>query len=130
MRFRPLWIVAALALVGAASPQEEDGFADAKPWTQVKTDVKKRVKLNFSGASVDAVVRFFAAAAGVTIVKDPTLTGSISLSTPTAVPLSEAFGILAASHDLKGFQLQKQDTFLVIKARAKPATGRGRAGDQ
>ncbi|HWA82890.1 MAG TPA: secretin N-terminal domain-containing protein [Fimbriimonadaceae bacterium] len=129
MRFRPLWIVAALALVGVASPQGDDGQADAKPWMLVKANLKKRVKLNFSGSGVDAVVHFFSIASGVAIVKDPGLTGSLSLSTPAAIPLSDAFGIFAASLDLKGFQLQKQDTFLVIKAKAKPATtGRGPMG--
>lgn len=126
-RFRSLWIVAALGIVTLGFPQG-DADTDAKPWTQVKTDLKRKVKLNFSGSSIDAIVKFFSTASGVPIVKDPSLTGGLSLSTPTAVPLSDAFGLFAASLDLKGFQLQKQDTFLVIKAKPRSATGRSMAG--
>lgn len=113
--------IAALSLVGLASAQFDGSDSSSKPWEDLKFNSKKRVKLDFHNSNIDLVIRFFSKTSGVTIVKDPTLSGGLSVLTPGEVSMSDALGILSASLDLKGFQIQRQDNFLVIKAKPKQA---------
>src|SRR5579862_835140 len=93
------------------------GATSDKPWETFKLNPKTRVKLDFhSATSWDAIISFFENQTGVTIVKDPTLTGTTSLTSARPVPLSDAFSILKATLSLKGFNLEKQGNFLVIKS--------------
>lgn len=118
---------AALMVVCAAPAQGTD--TSSKPWLELKVSQKKKIKLDFHNANIDMILRIFSKTSGIAIVKDPTLTGTMSLLTPTEVSMNDALGILAAGLDLKGFQFQRQDSFLVIKAKPKPAAGRGGPGN-
>lgn len=97
---------------------------DTKPWAGFKLNPKTRIKLNFPNSSVDAVLSLFEKQSGVTIVKDPSLTGAISITSATPVSLSDAFDILQTNLSLKGYNLQKQGKLLVIRK----ADDRGRTG--
>jgi len=123
---QPLLLSLALGIVCVAPAQTAD--TTSKPWLDLKISSKKRIKLDFHNASVDMIIRMFSKTSGVTIVKDPTLTGTMSLLTPNEISITDALGVLAASLDLKGYQFQKQDNFLVIKAKPKPVVGRGGPG--
>src|SRR5579862_4298195 len=72
-----------------------NGQSTDKPWTQFKLNPKTRVKLDLKNASVDAVISFFENVSGVTIVKDPALTGALPLTSAKPVPLNDAFQILS-----------------------------------
>jgi general secretion pathway protein D len=92
------------------------GATTDKPWETFHLNSKTRVKLDFhSGATWDGIINFFENQSGVTIVKDPALTGTTSLTSARAVPLSDAFQILSTTLSLKGFSLSKQGNLLVIK---------------
>jgi len=126
---RPLLAIAALSLVWITPAQfDGGGQADTKPWQSLLKGSKKQVKLNFTNSSIEMIVRFFSNASGITIVKDPTLTGATSLVTPKNIPIADAFTILAANLDLKGFTIQQQDNFLIIKAKPKPTARAGGPG--
>ncbi|MFN3682535.1 MAG: secretin N-terminal domain-containing protein [Fimbriimonadaceae bacterium] len=121
--------LAALAVVGAAPAQFDFGnaFASTPPWEQFKLDPKKTLKLEFRGASIDMVVALLSKASGVTIVKDPGLSGQLTVSTPKAVPLSEAFSIVNSALGLKNAEIVKEGNHLVVRQR--PQRG-GRGGGQ
>ncbi len=122
----PLTIAAALWMIhlGVAAPQGSSSYSTSEPWLEMNLDHKKKIKLSLSNASFDAVIKFLGNTSGITIVKDPTLTGTVSLTTSKPVSLAQAFSMLNALLEMKGFELQSRDTFLVIKAKPK-TTARG-----
>lgn len=119
----------ALAVVGAAPAQFDFGnsFASTPPWEQFKLDPKKTLKLEFRGASIDMVVALLSKASGITIVKDPGLSGQLTVSTPKAVPLSEAFSIVNSALGLKNAEIVKEGNHLVVRQRPQRG-GRGGGG--
>ncbi|WP_309717162.1 secretin N-terminal domain-containing protein [Armatimonas sp.] len=131
-RHFPLLLLAVALMPSAAHAQFDQfgggGFGGGmdfpKPvWEQFKLNPKTRLKLDFRNASIDAVLSVFSKASGIAIVKDPALTGGITLQSPTDQPLKDAFAQLNAILGLKNFDLTKSGNFLVIKAR--PQSGRG-----
>lgn len=90
--------------------------SSTKAWASFKLP-KKNMKLDFRNANVDMVLELFQKESGITIVKDPALTGPFTLTTAKAVPISDAFATLSAALSLRNFDLQKQDNLLVIKQR-------------
>ncbi len=95
-------------------------------WEQFKLNPKTRLKLDFRNASVDAVLSVFSKASGIAIVKDPSLTGGITLQSPSEQPLKEAFALLNAVLGLKNYDLNKSGNFLIIKGRAQRGGTTGR----
>ncbi|MCX6369320.1 MAG: hypothetical protein NTX57_21830 [Armatimonadetes bacterium] len=138
VRHFPLLLLAVVLTPSAAHAQFDQfgggGFGGGmdfpKPaWEQFKLNPKTRLKLDFRNASIDAVLSVFSKASGITIVKDPSLTGGITLQSPTDQTLKDAFAQLNAILGLKNFDLTKSGNFLVIKGRPQSSrggsTGRG-----
>src|SRR6478752_10184797 len=61
------------------------------------------VTLNFVNAEIEAVARTMAAITGRSIVVDPRVKGTITLSTERPVPPAQAFNQFAATLRLSGF---------------------------
>ncbi len=99
---RPILVLSVLCAMVGAPAQYEGAASPTQPWDELKPNSKCRVKLNFVNAGIEAMIRFFSMTASVTIAKDPGPTGTVTLVTPEAVSLSEAFAILEASLELKG----------------------------
>lgn len=118
---RPALRAAALTLTAAAlvagSTGQFIGLENKTPWKQFKLNAKTRLKLDYRNANVDAIIAMYQRASGVTIVKDPSLTGGLSISSAKAVPLDDAFQILATTLSLKGYDMSKDGNLLVIKKR-------------
>src|SRR5207247_1435221 len=53
-----------------------------------------QVTLDFREVDIDNVLKFFSMAAGLTLVKDPGLTGPVTILQPRPVSLDQAFKIL------------------------------------
>lgn len=133
MGTKSLWI-AALALMASASYAQFDfgggsssGSSSSRPWADFKLP-KKTMKLDFRNASIDMVVSLFSQTSGVTIVKDPALTGTLTLTTAKAVPLTEAFEILNAAIGLRNADMRKEGNVLVIRARPRNEQRQGGMG--
>jgi general secretion pathway protein D len=126
------WICLAVLTPAIASAQFTGGGQGAfdfgggattnKPWTQFKLNSKTRVKLSLSNATADAVIKFYENVSGITIVKDPALTGVLPITSARPVPLNDAFDILSQTLTLKGFSLSKEGNLLIIKQNGKNAT--------
>lgn len=120
-----LKLIAALVVLAApmfATAQFDiGGSGGGRParaaWEEFKLDAKKRVQLSFRNASVDAIVDLLSRVSGVTIVKDPALTQPMTLTSPRQVPLKEAFSIFSAALNLRGFELAKEGSLMVIRRR-------------
>lgn len=110
-------IVAVAPLAVAQRGNPFDGGDVSTPWSAFKLNPKTRLKLDYRNANVDAIIAMYQRASGVTIVKDPALTGPLTVSSAKAVPLDEAFQILSATLGLKGFDMRKQGNLLVIRKR-------------
>ncbi len=78
----------------------------------------KRVSMDFRGMDVDNALLLFSAWAGVTIVKDPGLTGPINLIQGKEVPLLDAFRILEAVLNQKGYTIDRDGPLLKINPKA------------
>ncbi len=134
----PAASLAALALVlGAArAPAQFDfgggggggGSAETPAYEAFKLNPKTRIKLDFRNANVDQVLALFQKTSGVTIVKDPALTGTVTLTSAKAVGLKEAFQILATTLGLKNFELRKEGNLLVIAQRQPRDRGNNGGG--
>jgi len=97
--------------------------ATKQPWENFKLNAKTTVKLDFRNASVDAVLKVFSDASGVAILKDPALTGGLSLQSPKPQNLKDSFAMLNSALGLRNFEIKKDGNFLVVKA--KPQANRG-----
>ena len=90
-------LVCALALAtplfGVA--QFDFGGGDSGPaWGSFKLNTKTRVKPNFQNTSVDMIVAWYSKTSGITIVKDPALTGTLSVVSAKPISLNDAFSHL------------------------------------
>ena len=98
------------------------------PWETLNLNPKTRIKLGFRNANVDNVIAMIEQAANVTIVKDPTLTGLITVTTSKPVTLSQAFYVFDSGLRLRGFAISRQRSILVIKAVPAPSRRGGPNG--
>ena len=115
--FRVAALAASVAVSPVASAQRNpfEGGAVSRPWESLKLNPKTRVKLFFPNTSIDAIVNYYQNVSGITIVKDPDLTGRFNISSAKPVPLSEAFQILSTTLGLKGYGVRKDGNLLVIR---------------
>jgi general secretion pathway protein D len=124
-------IITALALLAStASFAQFDfggGASDSAPaWSKFKLNTKTTVNLNFRNANIDLIIQFYQKASGITIVKDPALTGPLTVTSAKAVSLNQAFTILNTTLGLKNFELRKEGDLLVIRGRQqRPEAGAG-----
>jgi general secretion pathway protein D len=129
MRIRTLF-VATLAVFSAFAGAQFDfgggASGPSEPWKEFKLNGSK-LKLDFRNANVDSVISLYSRASGISIVKDPSLTGPITVTSATAIPLDQAFQILSTTLSLKGYEMRKEGSLLVIRKRQE---NRGREGGQ
>ncbi len=131
---RLIFLIAAVALFASMPAHAQfDLFGDDSstpppPWTQFKLNPNTRVTLDFRNASVDAVLHVMSQASGIAIIKDPSLTGGITLQSPKPQTLNDAFSMLSAVLGLKNYEIDKQDNFLLIKAKPAPSSRFGGFG--
>ncbi len=85
---------------GESAPASSQSSGDS--WQGIKLNPKTKIKLDFRNANVDLVISMFQKTSGVTIVKDPSLTGAITLTSATSVPLKTGFQIIEKTLNLKG----------------------------
>ncbi len=120
-------VLCLLASASAFSPtlglaQFDTGPAPKPAWEYFKLNPKTKVSLNFKNASADMVLEFLSKASGITIIKDPKLTSPITVVSPKAVTLADAFNIVNTELGLQGFALQHQGNLIIAKpAQQAPA---------
>lgn len=129
----PLPLIAlALAFGASRAPAQFDNgggsSSDQPAYEQFNLNSKTRIKLDFRNASIDMVLSLFQKTSGITIVKDPALTGTITLTSAKAVSLKDAYQILATTLGLKGYELTKQGKLLVIAKKQERDRGRDQGG--
>lgn len=125
--FATLLCTLALLPIGAAQFDTGGGStASDQPWKSFKLNSKTHLKLDFRNANADMVLALYQKTSGITIVKDPALTGGLTLTSAKPVSLNDAFEILNAVLSLKNFDLRKEGNLLVIRKRPDAnAGGRG-----
>lgn len=119
-----LWIVL-LPFVCFAQFDFGGGDSGTPPWEDFKLNAKTRVKLDFRNANVDAIIAFFSRTSGVTIVKDPALTGPLTVTSAKPVSLNDAFQILNTTLGLKNYEMRKEGKLLVIRQRQQRQQNQG-----
>jgi general secretion pathway protein D len=120
-------LAVAIVVAPLAMPQGNPFFGGdvSTPWAAFKLNPKTRLKLDYRNANIDAIIAMYQRASGVTIVKDPSLTGPLTVSSAKAVPLSDAFQILSTTLSLKGYDMRKEGNLLVIRKRDNNPRGGG-----
>jgi len=114
-------LICALAIVApvAIFAQNFDfgGGQTGPAWATFKLNKKTKVKLNFPNTGVDMILSWYSKNSGITIIKDPTLTGTLNIVSAKPVTWDEAFSILNTTLGLKNFELNKESTYLVIRGK-------------
>lgn len=122
-----LALCAVLAPLATFAQFDFGGGDDGAPaWSSFKLNTKTRITLAFRNASIDAIVQFLSKQTGITIVKDPNLNGTITLTSAGPVSLSDALSIFSTTLGLKGYDLKKSGKLLVVQSKGQ--SGRGGAG--
>jgi len=135
MKLKTPILILALASVVTAGYAQSNPFDSVtagdstvkQPWDNFKLP-RTKVKLDFHNANVDLVLGLFQSTSHITIVKDPTLTGGITITSAGQVSIGQAFTILSTVLRLRGFDLNYQSGspgILVINARAAQTRGGG-----
>jgi general secretion pathway protein D len=127
MHLRNKFLILCLAAIVPMSAMAQFDFGGGatsaasakKPWEGLKLNPKTRIKLDFRNANIDMILALFQKTSGVSIVKDPALVDRLSITSAKAIPLKDAFQILSTTLSLKGFDLVKEDSLLVIKKRVE-----------
>lgn len=92
------------------------GPAPAAAWSTFKLP-NKSVKLDFRNANADMVLAYFTKISGITIIKDPALKDTLTLTTATAIPIKDAFEVLSAALSVRNFEMRKEGNILVVRAK-------------
>lgn len=88
-----------------------------KPWEELTLNPKTTMKLAFRNASIDSILSLFERTSKITIVKDPTLTGGLTVTSAQPVKLAQAFQILSTTLSLKGYEMVREEKLLVIRKK-------------
>lgn len=78
---------------------------------------------NFYNSDIDNVLKFFSTTSGLTITKDPALTGPVTVINPKSVTLDEAFRILQSVLYVRGFTAIQQTSGVLAILPFKGAKG-------
>lgn len=74
---------------------------------------QRKIRLDFRDVDIDNVLKFYGMAAGKTVVKDPGLTGPVTMMVPQPISLDQGLHVLQAVLDSKGYTLQQDDPMLL-----------------
>lgn len=102
-----------------------NGIGSGQPWEDLNKNTKTRIKLDYHNSNIDAILSKFQEVSGITIVKDPTLTGGLTITSAKSVSVNEAFQILSATLKLKNYEIVKDGTLLIIRQKPKDGGGGG-----
>ncbi len=110
---------------GARSPQSSSSSSKQHPPSPNLAQIlgplpRKMVSMDFRGADIDNVLLFFSMQSGITILKDPSLTGPVTLINARKIPLLEAFRILEAVLNQKNFTLRREGPLLRVVPKGPP----------
>ena len=78
--------------------------------------------MDYRNASADMVLQALSDASGVPIIKDPTLTATITLHSPGRLSLNDAFSMLDVALKMKNFELGSEGKFLTVVPKGGGAT--------
>lgn len=74
-----------------------------------------RIVLGFRNVNIDQVLHVLSIASGFPIVKDPSLTGAITLQSAGPVTLGESFALLDSVLHFKGYQLGRNRLCIIVQ---------------
>ncbi|MGQ9525084.1 MAG: secretin N-terminal domain-containing protein, partial [Armatimonadota bacterium] len=87
------------------------------------------VTMNFRGADIDRILDFYGSILGLTVIKDPALTGTATIIAPKPISVEQAFEILNAYLDTRGYEAVRENGMLKVQAKQSRGPGGGRRTD-
>jgi len=111
MKRKLVWMLIVFAAAVWAFPALAADQLPAKPVDQVTLDVR--------GLDVDNLLQFFSRTFGLTVIKDPNLTGAVTIMCPQPVSRQQAFDILNSVLEVRGFTSLLQGNVLKIVPLSK-----------
>lgn len=90
-------------------------YGNLAPWKEFGLNPKTTLKLDFRDANIDMVLVLYSESSGIKFVKDPNLTGDITVTSNGPVNLNSAFELLSATLGMKGYEMRKEDSLLLIR---------------
>ena len=95
--------------------QSREPVPSASPWQQLEPLSKITISLDFRNAGIAGILAVLSKASGFAIVADPKLTAQLTVQTPHAVPLDDAFDLVNAALRMKGYELARHGSFLIAQ---------------
>jgi len=89
------------------------------PGAQVRAERAEVVTLDVRGLDIDNLLQFYSRTFGLTVVKDPNLTGAVTIMCPEPVSRQEALDILNSVLEVRGFTSVLRGSLLKIVPLAK-----------
>jgi len=119
----------------AASPAPPANAAPAAVSPPPSAAAVEKITLDARGLDIDNLLQFYSRTFSVTIIKDPNLTGPVTIMCPQPVSRQEAFDTLNAVLGVRGFTCLFEGTVLKIVPLAKAVQSNvglsvGRTSDQ
>jgi general secretion pathway protein D len=100
----------------AAKPKTvRAGSAQRQPGSPPVGVGNTMVTMNFRGADIDRILDFFGSVMGLTVIKDPSLTGTATIIAPKPIPVEQAFNILNAYLETRGYTAVRENGMLKVR---------------
>ncbi|HUT73245.1 MAG TPA: type II secretion system secretin GspD [Armatimonadota bacterium] len=89
------------------------------PAAHIRAQPAEVVTLDVRGLDIDNLLQFYSRVFGLTVVKDPNLTGAVTIMCPEPVSRQEALDILNSVLEVRGFTSIRQGSLLKVVPLAK-----------
>jgi general secretion pathway protein D len=89
------------------------------PAAHIHAQPAEVVTLDVRGLDIDNLLQFYSRVFGLTVVKDPNLTGAVTIMCPEPVSRQEALDILNSVLEVRGFTSLRQGSLLKVVPLAK-----------
>ncbi len=89
---------------------------------------QSKVTMDFRDAPVDQILNFYSVITGLTVIKDPGLTGTATLISPRPMTVDDSIKVLDALLDSRGYRLDRSSTMMRVVNKGGGGGGRGNRG--
>ncbi|MGC8833604.1 MAG: hypothetical protein ACP5R4_06070, partial [Armatimonadota bacterium] len=99
------------------------GSAQRQPGSPPVGVSNTTVTMNFRGADIDRILDFFGSVMGLTVIKDPSLTGTATIIAPKPISVEQAFNILNAYLETRGYTAVRENGMLKVRPQRQGGPG-------
>lgn len=111
-----------------SKPAKSNSAPKRIPGSLPVADAAKTFTMNFRGADIDRILDFYGMISGLAVIKDPSLTGTATILAAKPVTLDQAFDILNAYLDTRGYVATRENGMLRVRLKGSDTGSGGQGG--